>query len=116
MIIKNKHKFLSKFLIFYILYFLDSTLYHCAHQIKEIIEPLFQGLAFSTNLQEIFLEASLFSMFGELIVRYLPQIRKLEFADVNGEGFYCWPELNWLPGLKCLDSLVLSDLPSSFGG
>ena len=104
----------------------NGNLYYYADQIKEVIEPLFQGLAFSTNLQEIFLEASLFSMFGELIVRYLPQIRKLEFADVNefggkmgpshGEGFYCWPELNWLPGLKFLDSLVLSDLPSSFGG
>ena len=88
----------------------------CADQIKEIIEPLFQGLAFSTNLQEIILEASLFSMFGDLIVGYLPQIRKLKFADVNGEGFYCWPELNWLPDLKFLDSLVLSDLPYYLGG
>ena len=85
---------------------------HTTDQIKEIIEPLFQGLAFSTNLQEIFLEDSLFSMLGDLIVRYLPQIRKLKFADVRGKGFYYWPELNWLPDLKCLNTLVLSDLPS----
>ena len=77
----------------------NRNLYHYADQIKEIIEPLFQGLAFSTNLQEIFLEASLFSMFGDLIVRYLPQIRKLKFAD------------DWLPGLKDLEILVISALP-----
>ena len=94
---------------------LDSSLYHSADQIKEIIEPLFQGLAFSTNLQEIFLDASLSSIFGDLIVRYLPQIRKLKFADVNGEGFCQFPEMNWLPELKCLDTLLLSDL-MFFGG
>jgi hypothetical protein len=99
---------------FFIFFTLDSSLYHSADQIKEIIEPLFQGLAFSTNLQEIFLESSLFSMFGDLIVKHLPQIRKLKFADVNGEGFCHLPELNWLPELKCLDTLVLSDL-WSFG-
>ena len=96
---------------------LDSSLYHMhsADQIKEIFEPLFQVLAFSTNLQEIFLDASLSSIFGDLIVRYLPQIRKLKFADVNGEGFCHFPEMNWLPELKCLDTLVLSDLLSFRG-
>jgi len=94
----------------------NSMLDHTTDQIKEIIEPLFQGLAFSTNLQEIFLEDSLFSMLGDLIVRYLPQIRKLKFADVRGKGFYYWPELNWLPDLKCLNTLVLSDLPSDLVG
>ena len=54
-------------------------------------------------------------MFGDLIVRYLPQIRKLKFADVNGEGFCQFPEMNWLPELKCLDTLLLSDL-MFFGG
>ena len=51
-------------------------------------------------------------MFGDLIVRYLPQIRKLKFADVNGEGFCQFPEFNWLPDLQRLDTLVISDLYS----
>jgi hypothetical protein len=92
----------------------NTDLYHYADQIKEIIEPLFQGLAFSTNLQEIILEASLISMFGDLIVRYLPQMRKLKIGMF---GFLVeFAELfNWLPDLKCLDTLVLSNI-HSLGG
>ena len=52
-------------------------------------------------------------MFGDLIARYLPQIRKLMFADVNGEGFCQFTEFNWLPDLKCLDTLMISDICSS---
>ena len=57
-------------------YYLEST----------IIEPLFQGIGFSSNLEEVRLEYFLsenIQICGDLILRYLSQIKRLEIVDIN---------------------------------
>ena len=80
---------------------------------ESITELLFQEIGFSSDLEEVRLEAKgdFFHICGHLILRYLSQITRLEIVgihqgDFNGD----FAELLWVPKLKNLTTLVLSDL------
>ena len=72
-----------------------------------------QGIGFSSDLEEVRLEAKgdFFRICGDLILKYLSQITRLEIVgihqgDFNGD----LDDLLWIPKLKNLKTLVVSDL------
>ena len=81
-------------------YYLEST----------IIEPLFQGIGFSSNLEEVRLEYFLsenIQICGDLILRYLSQIKRLEIVDINALTNQAdMKDLLWIPNLKNLKTLA----------
>jgi hypothetical protein len=87
--------------------FEDNDLYF-----ESTIEPLFQGIGFSSNLKEVHLEAKGdYQIFGDLILGYLSQITRLEIVGIDQLDFQAYLEdLLWIPNLKNLKTLVLSDL------
>ena len=83
-------------------YYLEST----------IIEPLFQGIGFSSNLEEVRLEYFLsenIQICGDLILRYLSQITRLEIVGIDPDVAFL-EDLSWIPSLKNLKTLVLWEL------
>jgi len=85
---------------------------------ESTIEPLLQGIGFSSNLEEVRLEAiqrrfkgGYIQICGDLIARYLSQITSLEIVGIYQVHFQASLEdLLWIPNLKTLKTLVLSDL------
>ena len=78
------------------------------------IEPLFQGIGFSSDLDEVRLEFGLYcgiQICGDLIFRYLSQITKLEIVSIHQDDFNAnLEDLLWIQKLRSLKSLVVSDL------
>ena len=89
---------------------------------ESTIEPLFQGIGFSSNLEEVCLEAisicsdlklrEAISICGDLILRHLSQITRLEIVAIRKTcvAVLCLEDLLWIPNLKNLETLVLSDI------
>ena len=78
-----------------------------------IIEPLFQGIGFSSDLEEVRLEAKgdFFQICGDLILKYLSQITRLEIVGIHQGDFHGYSkDLLWIPKLKNLKTLVVYDL------
>jgi hypothetical protein len=78
-------------------------------------EPLFQGIGFSSDLEEVRLDAKgdYFQICGDLILRYLSQITRLEVVGVHQgdfNGSVDFNDLLWIPKLKKMKTLILSDL------
>ena len=78
---------------------------------ESTIEPLFQGIEFSSNLEEVCLEANgdYIQICGDLILRYLSQITRLEIVGIDPDVAYL-EDLSWIPSLNNLKSLVLWEL------
>ena len=78
---------------------------------ESTIEPLFQGLGFSFNLEEVRLKAKgdYIQICGDLILRYLSQITRLEIVGIDPDVAYL-EDLSWIPNLKNLKTLVLYEL------
>ena len=77
---------------------------------ESTIEPLFLGIGFSSNLEEVHLEAKGdYQICGDLILRYLSQITRLEIVGIDPDVAYL-EDLSWIPNLKNLKTLVLYEL------
>ena len=78
---------------------------------ESFFEPFFQGIGFSSVLDEVRFEFGLYcsiQICGDLMLRYLSQITKLEIVSIHLDLFVADIEdLVWIQKLK---SLVLSDL------
>ena len=79
------------------------------------IEPLFQGIGFSSDLDEVRLEFGLYcgiQRWDDLIFRHLSQITKLEIVGIHLDLYAKAgiKDLVWIQKLKSLKSLVLSNL------
>ena len=84
-----------------------------AFDFGSIIEPLFQGIGFSSDLEEVRLEAKgdFFQICGDLILKYLSQITRLEIVGIHQGDFHAdLDDLLWIPKLKNLKTLVVYDL------
>ena len=84
-----------------------------AFDFGSIIEPLFQGIGFSSDLEEVRLEAkgNFFQICGDLILKYLSQITRLEIVGIHQGDFHAdLDDLLWIPKLKNLKTLVVYDL------
>ena len=73
---------------------------------ESTIEPLFLGIGFSSNLEEVHLEAKGdYQICGDLILRYLSQITRLEIVGIEQVDFQAYFEdLLWIPNLKKFES------------
>ena len=78
---------------------------------ESTIEPLFQGIGFSSNLEELSLKAKgdYIQICGDLVLRYLSQITRLEIVGIDPDVAYL-EDLSWIPNLKNLKTLVLYEL------
>ena len=78
---------------------------------ESTIEPLFLGIGFSSNLEELSLKAKgdYIQICGDLVLRYLSQITRLEIVGIDPDVAYL-EDLSWIPSLNNLKSLVLWEL------
>ena len=75
---------------------------------ESIFEPLFQGIGLSSDLEEVRLEFGLHQYFGDLILKYLSQITRLEIHDEEINA--ALEDLLWIPKLKKLKTLVIQGI------
>ena len=92
---------------------LEITYYNICS--KPTFQPWFKGFRFSSDLKEVHLNTSTnmslspFSVWGDLISQYLPQITRLELGNLDRNNNTSI-DLSWIPKLKNLKILVLSNL------